>query len=55
MKYTLERVTNVVFQGWVIYADDGDFERSVFASRDIDKALEALRELREETELEGAE
>lgn len=48
MKYSLEHVVNVLGSFWVIYEDDGVFEREVFHSRDITEAREVLRELRNE-------
>ncbi len=48
MTYSLERVSNIFGIFWVIYEDDGVFEREVFHSRDIAEARKVLRELRNE-------
>lgn len=48
MKYTMEHVVNVFGSFWVIYEDDGVFEREYFYSRDIKETLKVLRELRGE-------
>lgn len=48
MKYTMEHVQNIFGSFWVIYEVDDCFEREVFFSHDITKALEVLKELRGE-------
>ena len=48
MKYTLEHVSNIFGSFWVIYEDDGVFEREVFSSHDINEARKVLAELRSE-------
>lgn len=48
MKYTMEHVQNLFGSFWVIYEEDDYFKREVFFSLDITKALEVLKELRDE-------